>query len=276
MVEVREVWKAFGPRAVLRGISFTAEAGGAVGLIGPNGAGKTTLLRLIAGVERPDRGVVRVEGRPVGAFRRRELARRLAVLSQEAFTPFPFSVYDTVMMGRHPYLRPLRGITPRDREIVERVLAEVGLAEVASERVDRLSGGQRQLVALARTMAQEPRVLLLDEPTTFLDLGHQVRVLDLVRRWQRERGLAVVMVLHDLNLAALYCDRLVLIHEGRVAASGRAAEVLTPEVLESVYGTRPVLVPHPVRGVPQLFVQPDQLPEDRNETPRRVRSAGRE
>ncbi|MBX6395481.1 MAG: ABC transporter ATP-binding protein [Alicyclobacillaceae bacterium] len=249
------VWKWYGNRVVLREVSFGVRPGTTLGVIGPNGAGKSTLLRLLAGIERPDRGRVLLDGRPVDSFRRRDVARRVAVLSQEPHVPFSFSVYDTVMMGRHPHLRPLRGETARDRAVVERILEEMGLADIASRPVNDLSGGQRQLIALARTMAQEPEVLLLDEPTTFLDLGNQVKILDLVRRWQRTRRLTVVMVLHDLNLAALYADRVMLLHHARPKFLGTPAEVLTEENIEAVYGIRPVLIRHPETGVPQMMVR---------------------
>ncbi|MDI3258004.1 MAG: ABC transporter ATP-binding protein [Kyrpidia sp.] len=254
-VEVDGIWKSYGERQVLQNVSFSVSPGMVMGVIGPNGSGKSTLVRLLSGVDRPDRGTVLLDGLPVNAYPRRVLARRMAVLPQTPLVPFAFSVYDTVMMGRHPHLKPLRGETARDRRVVERILAETGLTELAGMRVDRLSGGQRQLVALAMVLTQEPDVLVLDEPTTFLDLGHQARMLDFLRR-QRVRPLAVVMVLHDLNLAALYADRILLLNRGRVEALGSAADVLTEDHIDAVYGVRPLVVRHPDTGVPQILLQP--------------------
>lgn len=265
MIVVRDVWKAYDGRDVLRGVSLEVPAGSCVAVIGPNGAGKSTLLRVLSGVDEPDRGSVWVDGRPVRAYRRRELARLMAVLPQETAAPFPFTVRELVAMGRHPYLRPLRGETAHDRAVVARVLDELKLRHLADVPVDRLSGGQRQRVALARVMAQEPRVLLLDEPTTHLDIAHQVHLLDRVRRWQRQDGLTVVMVLHDLNLAALYADEVVLLVEGRVVARGRPEEVLAEPTLAAVYGMRPLVVRHPECGAPQVLVRPAQEAEAEEE-----------
>ncbi|GAB6935358.1 ABC transporter ATP-binding protein [Calditerricola yamamurae] len=271
MIVVRDVWKAYDGRDVLRGVSLEVPAGACVAVIGPNGAGKSTLLRVLSGVDEPDRGSVWVAGRPVCAYRRRELARLMAVLPQETAAPFPFTVRELVAMGRHPYLRPLRGETAYDRAVVARVLDELKLRHLADVPVDRLSGGQRQRVALARVMAQEPRVLLLDEPTTHLDLAHQVHLLDRVRRWQRQDGLTVVMVLHDLNLAALYADEVVLLVEGRVVARGRPEEVLAEPTLADVYGMRPLVVRHPECGAPQVLVRPAQEEEAEEEAGSRWR-----
>ena len=247
---------------VLDGVGFHAARGEWFGVIGPNGSGKTTLLKLLSGLERPDAGEIIVAGRPVGSYRRKELARRMAVLQQDALPPVGFTVREVVEMGRFPYQGWLgsrredwRGKDADGERHVEAAMRAMGLAPLADRPVDRLSGGERQRVALAKLMAQQPEVLLLDEPTTFLDIGYQIQLMDVIRGWQREAGLTVVSVLHDLNLAAMYCDRLLLLHRGRVECVGPPAEVLTPERIGAVYGARAAVLPHPSTGVPQLLLE---------------------
>ncbi|MCL6574819.1 ABC transporter ATP-binding protein [Kyrpidia sp.] len=251
--------KSYGDREVLRDVSFSVTPGTVLAIIGPNGAGKSTLVRLVTGIEPPDRGRVSLDGVPVSSYSRRQLARRMAVLPQTPLVAGGFSVYDTVMMGRHPHLRPWRGETNHDRQVVERILWETGLNDLAGVTVNHLSGGQRQIVALAMVLAQEPDVLILDEPTTFLDIGHQMQILNLVcggtaGRGREGRRPAVILVLHDLNLAALYAHRTLLLRAGSTEAYGSPAEVLTEDHIESVYGIRPRVLRHPDAGVPQILL----------------------
>ncbi|PTX51482.1 iron complex transport system ATP-binding protein [Melghirimyces profundicolus] len=256
MLKARNLWKAYRSRHVLRGLGVSVAPGEMVGVIGPNGSGKTTLIRLLSGEERPDRGTVFLDGEPISKWSGRERAARLAVLPQEGLPSVPFTVEEVVSMGRHPHQSfwPWAGST--DRESVERALSRSGLARDRTRRVDRLSGGERQRVAIAKAMAQEPKVLLLDEPTTYLDIAHQQTILDRIQQWQREEGLAVLVVLHDLNLASQYCDRLLLMKEGARWAEGPPEKVLTPSRLREVYGVEPVLTRHPVTGVPQVLPAP--------------------
>lgn len=248
--------KSYPNRRVLCGVSLSVSPGEVLGIVGPNGSGKTTLLRLLTGEELPDKGEVRLDGRPLCDWSQREKARRLAVLPQEGLPSVPFTVREVVEMGRHPH----QGFWPwageRDRHVVESVLLETGLQADRDRHVDQLSGGERQRVAIAKAMAQDPRVLILDEPTTFLDIAHQLGMLDWIRSWSQREGIAVLIVLHDLNLAALYCDRILMLKEGTCFAQGSPSEILTPDRIRKVYGVQPVLTRHPVTHAPQVLLQP--------------------
>ncbi len=235
IVEVRGVRHAYGARLAVDGVSFTAREGEFVGLLGPNGAGKSTLIRLVAGLLAPGGGTVRLAGVDPHATPRRLVARVCALVPQEPRLDWPFTVRDVVMMGRSARQGLLAIPDREDLGAVDGALAACDLLHLAGRRVDALSGGERRRVFFARALAQEPRVLLLDEPTAFLDLAHQVAAMEMARVAARG-GLCVVAVLHDLNLAAAACDRLVALRDGRVVAEGRPAEVLTEARVREVWG----------------------------------------
>ena len=235
LVEARGASFTYGGPDVLDDVSLSASAGELVGLVGPNGSGKSTLLRLVAGLLRPRAGSVRLCGLDPWRAPRREVARVAALVPQEAQVAHGFTVRDVVAMGRAPHQGLLAASTRFDRGAVEGALAACDLVHLAERRLGTLSGGERRRVFFARALAQEPRVLLLDEPTAFLDLAHQVAVMSMAEVAARA-GLCVVAVLHDLNLAAASCDRLVALSRGRVVAEGRPAEVLTRERLREVWG----------------------------------------
>ncbi len=237
LLEATGVAFAYGGRAVLADVDLTLAPGELLGLIGPNGSGKTTLVRILAGLLAPSAGTVRVDGKALGSFRRMELARRLAVVPQDVTIEFPFTALEVVLMGRAPHLGALGFPRTHDLAVARAAMDRLDVAGLDDRPLDRLSGGERQRVLLARALAQEPDVLLLDEPTTHLDLKHQAGVHDVVRALGRERGVGTISVLHDLNLAAMYCDRLVLLAGGRVAASGAPMDVLTADRLSAAYGT---------------------------------------
>ncbi len=234
MVEVRGASFRYGAAPALEDVSLTARAGEFVGLLGPNGAGKSTLVRLVAGLLAPARGSVRLAGRDPARTPRREVARTCALVPQEPRLTWPFTVREVVMMGRAPRQGLLALPGPLDHGAVEGALRACDLVELADRRIDALSGGERRRVFFARALAQEPRVLLFDEPTAFLDLGHQVAAMRMAQGAARG-GLCVVAVLHDLNLAAAACDRLVVMSRGRVVAEGAPAEVLTAERVRQVW-----------------------------------------
>jgi iron complex transport system ATP-binding protein len=248
MLSLREVDFAYAERPVLRGVSLELRPGRVLGLLGPNGAGKSTLVRLAAGLLRPARGQVRLADRDLSAWPRREVAKRVALLPQDGLLPPAFTAWEVAMMGRTPHLGWLGAEGATDRAVVEQALELADVAAVADRRVDELSGGERQRVMLARALAQEPSVLLLDEPTVHLDLGHQVALLSLVVRLARQGGLAVLVVFHDLNLAGQSCDELVLLSRGRVAAAGSPDDLLASPVVREVYGVDLVALPHPTSG----------------------------
>ncbi len=242
---------------VLRGIDLQLEPGEMLALIGPNGAGKSTLLRLAGGILRPSAGSATLLDRDLAGMRPREVARQVAVVPQEGPMPIGLVVREMVGLGRTPYARILLGPTAHDRQMVDWALAAAGVEELAERFVDELSGGERQRVILARALAQEPRLLLLDEPTANLDLHHQVAMLELVRGLTRERGLAVLAAVHDLQLAALYCDRVALMHAGRIVSQGPPEAVLTEPLLLEAFGQRVVLSEHPTHGVPLVALVPN-------------------
>jgi iron complex transport system ATP-binding protein len=235
IVEVAGASFAYGARTAVDEVSLVARAGEYVGLLGPNGAGKSTLLRLVAGLAAPSSGTVRLAGLDPHRALRRAVARVCAVVPQEPRVAWPFTVREAVMMGRTSRQGLLAIATRLDRGAVEGALEACDLVHLADRRVDALSGGERRRVFFARALAQEPRVLLLDEPTAFLDLGHQVAAMRMAQVAARG-GLCVVAVLHDLNLAAAACDRVVVLSRGRVVAEGAPADVLTAERVEAVWG----------------------------------------
>jgi iron complex transport system ATP-binding protein len=223
-----------GERRVLGGADLAVAPGEVVGLLGRNGAGKTTLLRVACGLAEPDAGRVLLEGRPLAAWGRRERARAVALVPQETHFPFPFTVAEVVLMGRAPHLGWIGFEGRHDLDAARDAMTQLGIEALAERSVLTLSGGERQLAVVARALAQEPRLLLLDEPTAFLDLRHRLDVLGRVRAFAAAGGSALV-VSHDLGLAARACDRLALLADGRILAVGRPAEVLTPPLLRAAF-----------------------------------------
>lgn len=223
-------------RAVLRSVDLAVPRGELVALVGTNGSGKTTLLRLLTGVLRPDAGEVSFDGRRVTDWRRLDLARRVAVLPQQLDLPAGFRVAELVEMGRAPHARRLFASTEADEQAVIRALADADALDLADRFAEELSGGERQRLLVAMALAQEPDLLLLDEPTLHLDLAHQVALLTAIRRLRDQRGLTVLAVLHDLNLAAAFAPRIAVLDEGRVVADGTPDEVLSPDLVRRVFG----------------------------------------
>jgi iron complex transport system ATP-binding protein len=234
-------------REVLHGVDLEVMAGEWVVVIGPNGSGKSTLLRVIAGIL-DTKGEVSIDGSVVGGLPRRAVARLVAMVPQLAIIPPGMRVLDYVLLGRTPYLAPWGAEGTDDVALVERLLGDLDLDGFAAREVAALSGGERQMVVLARALAQEARVLLLDEPTTALDIGHQQRVLELVDRLRQQRGIAVVGAMHDLTLAGQFADRLVLLFDGALVAAGTPAEVLDSAVLTEYYRARISVMTGPEGG----------------------------
>jgi iron complex transport system ATP-binding protein len=235
LIEVKGASFSYGSQPAVDGVALAARAGELVGLVGPNGAGKSTLVRLVAGLARPSAGTVRLAGLDPSRAPRRAVARVAALVPQEPQVAWPFTVREAVMMGRAPRQGLLAVASRFDRGAVEGALEACDLVHLAHRRVDALSGGERRRVFFARALAQEPRALLLDEPTAFLDLAHQVAAMRMAQVAARG-GLCVVAVLHDLNLAAAACDRVVVMASGRVVADGPPADVLTPARVGEVWG----------------------------------------
>lgn len=235
-LEVRGLLHRYRDGMVLKGLNFTVEAGEVLGVFGPNSAGKTTLLRLVCGTLAPAAGDIVLFGRPLREWPRRELARTVALVPQEAAVAFPYTVLEVILMGRYPHGRAFALPTPADLAVAAGALGRTDLTHLAGAPVTDLSGGERQRVMLARAFAQEPRLLLLDEPTAHLDLAHQAEVLACVSALNREAGLTVILVSHDLNVAPGLCHRALLLRAGEVVRLGAVKEVMEPALLRSIYG----------------------------------------
>jgi len=250
---VSQVTVRAGGAVLVDGAGFTAPAGAVTALLGPNGAGKSTLLRAIAGVERPTSGTVVFEGDELLGLPRRERARRVAFVEQEASTELPLTVRSVVALGRAPFETAFGGRDPDAAAIIDDAIATAGVAAFAARELPSLSGGERQRVMLARALAQQPRLLLLDEPTNHLDVGAQLDVLAVLQRLAAE-GTTVVAALHDLSSAAAHADAVVVLSHGRVVAAGPTAETLTPALIREVYGIEARWMTNPLTGRPLLAV----------------------
>ncbi|MFJ3585299.1 ABC transporter ATP-binding protein [Streptomyces sp. NPDC090127] len=245
----------------LRGVSYenrlidadlTARPGETIGLVGPNGSGKTTLLRCVYGTLAPTGGSILLDGADLSALGPKARARRIATVPQDGATEFELTVHELVALGRSPHKRFWEGDTAADRTLAEAALARVGIAELAHRPYPTLSGGERQRALVARALVQDPALLVLDEPTNHLDIRYQLEVLRLVR----DLGTTNLLALHDLNLAAAYCDRIYVLERGRVVTEGPPADVLTPRLLRTVYGVEAEVIPHPRTGTPTVFYLP--------------------
>ncbi len=261
LVELSGVQFGYGSRRVLEGVDLTVQRGELVALLGANGSGKTTLLRLLAGTLRPDQGTIAIAGRPLGAWRRHELAQHVAVLPQQLDLPAGFRVAELVEMGRAPHARRLFGASAEDEAAVERALLDAGALDLAHRSIEELSGGERQRVLVAMALAQEPELLLLDEPTTHLDVAHQVALLASIARLRRSRQLTVLAVLHDLTLAAAFAPRVALVHDGRLLADGTPHEVLSQQRVRQVFGVATQMA-WTADGRPHLVVELPSAAQD--------------
>jgi iron complex transport system ATP-binding protein len=233
---------------VVDDVSLTISSGEMVGILGPNGSGKTTLLKMLAGTLTPTAGSLAFDGRPLGDWTRRDLARRIAFVPQETHAPFDFTVLDIVLMGRFPHLGAFALEGPADLLIARQALASTGTAAFEDRPFATLSGGEKQRVVIASALAQSPELLLLDEPTASLDLGHQLDVQLLLASLNRDRRVTMVLSTHDLNLAAALCRHLILLRNGRVIAQGPTDEVLTPDAVRALYGVEADIQRHPTAG----------------------------
>ncbi|GGA37556.1 ABC transporter ATP-binding protein [Paenibacillus physcomitrellae] len=257
MIRMEHVTKSFDGRTVLRNVNVCIEPGQFWGLLGPNGSGKSTLLQLISGTEKPDSGKIWLEDKLVGSYSRKELSRKMAMLQQEGMPTVSFPVRDVIEMGRFPYQDWLgRDRSEHAEALVDQIMSRLDLLELADRPVSELSGGQRQRAALGKVMAQQPDLVLLDEPTTFLDIHYQIQFMELISEWRKDSGLTILAALHDINLAALYCDHLLVMKEGRLTAAGPTGEVLTPSLLKDVFEVDLAAVVHPDHDLPQFLLRP--------------------
>jgi iron complex transport system ATP-binding protein len=236
-IEVTDIAFGYTERPLFDGLTLTVDEGEFVGLVGPNGSGKTTFLNLLTRVLTASRGSISVDGRDIEAYSARALARKMAVVPQESSIIFPFSVAEVVLMGRAPHVKSVLE-KEEDLQIATEAMTMTGVNHLASRAVTHLSGGERQGVIIARALAQRPSILLLDEPTAFLDIKHQVDIYDILTKLNRERGMTIVAVSHDLNLASHYCQRVLVFKEGRLMFDGPPHEAITADTISNVYGVR--------------------------------------
>jgi iron complex transport system ATP-binding protein len=272
MLDISNLTCGYGAGFAIREINLRVPAGEIVGIIGPNGSGKTTLLRAITRSLKPARGAIRLEGRDIRRMTIRDLARRMAVVSQSAESGF-MTVEEFVLLGRTPYYgRFLFLESKHDLKIARDAMASTDVLRLKDQLMSRISGGERQLALIARALAQEPRLLLLDEPTTYLDITHQVAILDLIRRLNLQGALTVMMVLHDLNLAGEYCHRLALFDGGAIYKSGLPEEVLDYRVIEKVYKTLVIVGQNPISHKPYVMAVSEAAQEQNRAPGRGVKS----
>jgi len=237
---------------VLRDVTLELRRGCCTGILGPNGSGKTTLLDLLAGLQTPQSGTIVFQGKPLSAWPKKQLARWLALVPQDFMVRFGFSVREVVEMGLHPHLHRFATPSATDQALIDQALAATGIVALADRPVTRLSGGEKQRVAVARALAQQPEMLLLDEATSNLDIHHSLEILHLIRHRFEHQAMQVVAVMHDLNLAALFCDRLIFLKQGQVVCQGPTEEVLTPANIEAVYGVEAEVRPNPFTNSRQV------------------------
>lgn len=248
---------------VLRGLSCTVEKGEFLGILGPNGSGKTTLLRICNGILAPHQGTVTVSGADIRKIPRRALARTMAFVAQDSPEPPPFTVSQCVLMGRAPHLGRLQFEGERDFAVARRAMEVTGTLSLASRSMNDLSGGEKKRAHIARALAQEPQILFLDESTAHLDMKHTAAVFDLLKGLNRRKNLTVLAVTHDINTAALYCDRLLLLNRGSLHAQGRPEEVLTETNIREVFETPVTIGRNPETGLPQVSLLPESLSDQR-------------
>jgi iron complex transport system ATP-binding protein len=253
MLKIQNLSVSYGVRPVLKNISLEISKGETLALLGPNGSGKSTLLRAISGLLPPTHGTVSLSGHLINGLRPAERARWISVVPQNALLPPAFSAWETVLLGRTPYINFLGQLSAADEKIARQALEKADALSLADRRMGELSGGEQQRVLLARALAQSTPLLLLDEPTTHLDLQHQMGLLDLVHKLARECGLTVVIALHDLNLAARYADRIALLVEGQIKSLGTAKQVLRADVIAEAYRWPVQVIDHPFLDTPLIL-----------------------
>lgn len=254
LLKVEGLSGGYGKETIINNISFKMKEGEFLGIIGPNGSGKSTLLRLLSRVLHPQKGTILFENKDIAKIKLKDLCRKTAFVPQDTLISFSFSVWEIVLMGRIPHLQRLQFETKEDFAIAENALLLTDTLQLKEKKIDQLSAGERQRAIIAKALTQEPILLLLDEPTSHLDIGHQIEILDLLRQLNRERKLSIVMVLHDLNLASEYCNRIILLNNGEIFKNGAPNDVLTYQNIETVYKTVVIVNKNPISSKPYVVL----------------------
>jgi len=252
-LETQGITLTYGDKRVVEDVTLRVMPGEIVGIVGPNGSGKSTIIKALSRIIAPHSGRVLINDRDISRISRKELSLLVGVVPQNPILPSIFTAFDIVLMGRNPHLGLFQYEGPRDIEITWQAMKQTSTQGLAERRIGELSGGEIQCVVIARALAQETQAILLDEPTANLDISRQIEILDLIKGLCQENKLAVVMALHDLNLAVHYCDRLLLINNGRIHAEGAPAEVINTQNLEEVYGPGNYVIAHPLSGLPVVL-----------------------
>ena len=250
---------AYGSQSVLQNLSFTVPQGEVFIVIGPNGAGKTTLIKLLVGIIKTQKGLIEILQSPLEDYSPKSLAQVTAYVPQGLPVGFPFTVEETVLLGRSPHQKVLGIASQKDLEIAQQAMMFTEVAQLARRKLDQLSGGEQQRVLIARAICQQPQVILLDEPTASLDLSHQIRIMDLMERLKAEKGVTVVMVSHDVNLAAMYGDQLLLLKAGEIVCMGSPTEVLNFKTLEETYNCKLLVDNSPLGNLPRVTLVPHKF-----------------
>lgn len=267
MLRIQHVSGGYTGQSIVKNISFEVNKGDMFGILGPNGSGKTTLLKMISGIIPTMEGTIQIDGKKLASYTTKELAKLVAVLPQHAADPFSYTVKETISLGRYAHQKGwFQSWSEEDEETIQRVMEQTGTLALKDRNIQDLSGGERQRVYLAQALAQEPRILLLDEPTNHLDLSYQKELFDLLKKWSKECELIVVSIFHDLNLAGLYCDRLMLLNEGEIVIEDTPNEVLKQDRIQKVYRTKIAKQPHPKVPVPQMVLLPEWEDQGKEES----------
>lgn len=259
MLEIKYLTCGYNSIFQLKNINFKVDAGDFLGIIGPNGSGKTTLLKAITRAIKPQKGYIYFQGKDIQKIGFKELAKKIAVVSQN-LTINSMTVYEFVLLGRIPHYEKFQFFeTRKDLEVVEHCMSLTNTYKLKDKSLSHISSGERQLVSIARALSQQPKLILLDEPTTHLDITYQIGILDLIRKLNKKYGLTVIIILHDLNLASEYCDRLLLLKNGIIQKIGTPYEVLTYQIIEDVYNTTVIVKENPVSNKPYVFLVPEEI-----------------
>lgn len=266
-IDIKNLSFSYRDAPVLKNLSFCIQHGDFFVIIGPNGSGKTTLMKTISGIANFQNGQIEILGRSIKNYTRKKLAKKIAFVPQISPIDFPFTVTELVLMGRSPYLGMLGVEGKKDLEIAKQAIAFTGMEHLAHRRLNHLSGGERQRVFIARAICQQPQIILLDEPTASLDLAHQLRIMDLMEKLKEKKGVTVVMVSHDINLAAMYGDQLLLLKDGQIVSLGKPEEVLNYQILEEVYGCKLLLDKNPLGQYPRVTLVPGKYLETISKPP---------